>query len=163
MKRLLLLWFFSLIISFECFSQQTLLFHHSRYKEAKYKVGDILSFRLHGDPAKISMQIRGFEDSLIVFSGYKVRPEEISHLYVDDKTKVFYILRYKYKALLTIAGLGYLTLDTVNSGEFRQESVITGGTLLAGGILARYLIGNTIKIKGKKKLVIIGEDVFAND
>lgn len=156
MKKILLLWFFSLMVSFECFSQY-LLFHHSRYKEAKYEVGDVLTFRLHGDLAKISMQIKGFKDSVIVFSGYKVRPEEISHLYVDEKTRVFYILRYKYKALLTITGIGFLTLDTVNSGEFRKESATTGGILLAGGILAKNIIGNTIKIKGRKKLVIIGE------
>ena len=134
---------------------QKLLFHQSRHKEALYKTGDIISFRLKNNKSKITGQIRGFEDSLVVFRNYKVNPNEITHLYVDSKTKSWYILRYKYEKIFLIAGVGYLLLDVLNTGELSEKTLIISGSLVSAGLLAKWLINDRIKIKGRRKLLII--------
>lgn len=134
---------------------QKLLFHKNRYRQALYKAGDIISFRLKNDKSKITGQITGFDDSLIVFQDFKVNPKAITHLYVDSKTKMWYLLRYKYEKIFLIAGLGYPLLEFVNHGELSKATLIIGGSLIAAGLLARCLIGDKIKIKGARTLLII--------
>jgi len=137
-------------------NSQKLLFQKNRYRQALYEPGDQLTFRLKGSRTKIFGQILGFEDSLIVFRDFKINPAKISHLYVDAKTRIWFILRYKYSKLLLIAGTGYLFLDAVNSGEFREKTLIISGTLIGAGLLAKIFISERMKIKGRRKLVIIG-------
>jgi hypothetical protein len=137
-----------------CYGQK-LLFHKNRHREAIYKKGDEISFRLKNDKSKITGQIIGFEDSVIVFPGFKINPRRISHLYVDSKTKIWYILRYKYERIFLIAGTGYPLLELVNHGEIEKETLIISGSLITAGLLARWLISDKIKIKGRRRLVII--------
>src|SRR5258705_14001369 len=99
---------------FGCFSQK-LLFHKNKYKEVFYQAGETITFRLKGGNSKISAQIIRFEAGLIVFPNFNVSPKEVSHLYVDKKTRTWFILRYKYKSILPIIGLGYVFLDLVNT------------------------------------------------
>jgi hypothetical protein len=134
---------------------QNLLFHKNRHRQALYKQGDVISFKLKNDKSKIAGQIRDFEDSLIVFQGFKVNPNEITHLYVDSKTKVWYILRYKYEKIFLIAGVGYTLLELINQGEMDKETLIVSGSLISAGLLARWLISDKIKIKGRRRLLII--------
>ena len=134
---------------------QKLLFHKNRNRQAMYKAGDVISFRVKGDNTKVTGQIRGFEDSLIVFPGFKINPQTITHLYVDDKTKVWYVLRYKYEKIFLIAGLGYPLLELINQGEVDDETLVVSGALITAGLLERWLIDDKIKIKGRRRLIIL--------
>lgn len=138
-----------------CFSQ-ALLFQKNRFREAQYEIGDILTFRLRDTKSKISLRITGFEDSLIVFKNFKITPKEITHLYADSKTKIWYILRFMYKRIFVYAGVGYLLLDVLNTGELSEETLMISSSLISAGLLARLLISERIKIKGRRKLIIIG-------
>jgi hypothetical protein len=140
---------------YSCSFGQKLLFHKNRHREALYKVGDIISFRLKNHDSKISGQIKSFEDSLIVFQNFKVNPNKITHLYVDTKTRIWYVLRYKYEKLFLISGIGYLLLDVLNTGELSKETLVISSSLVTAGLLAKWLISDRIKIKGRRKLVII--------
>ncbi len=134
---------------------QKLLFHKNRHQEVSYEIGDKISFRVKGSRDKITRQITRFQDSLILFRDYQVNPDSISHLYVDNKTKIWYIMRYKYEKLFLIAGIGYPLIDAINTGELDSTTLIIGGSLIGAGLLARWLIRDTIKIRGKRKLEIV--------
>eukprot|EP01004_Peranema_trichophorum_P008903 NODE_764_length_2376_cov_41.742565_g653_i0.p3 GENE.NODE_764_length_2376_cov_41.742565_g653_i0~~NODE_764_length_2376_cov_41.742565_g653_i0.p3 ORF type:complete len:157 (-),score=1.33 NODE_764_length_2376_cov_41.742565_g653_i0:1618-2088(-) len=134
---------------------QKLLFHKNNYKEEAYQVGEIISFRLQGNKSKITRQILGFEDSLIVFRDYRINPNEISDMYVDRKTIRWFILRYKYKNVLPAIGGGYLLLELVNTGEANKNTLVFSGSFIVAGIMAKLFIPNRIKIKGRRKLVIV--------
>jgi hypothetical protein len=149
--------FLLVITSTNCCSQSLLMFKKNNHRIAYYKAGDVISFRVRGDKSKITDQIRGFEDSVIVFSNYKVSPQEISDVYVDDKTRLWYILRYKYERIFLIGGIGYLLIDVVNTGELNKETVIVSGSLIVAGLLAKLLISKRIKIKGRRRLWIIDQ------
>ncbi len=132
------------------------MFKKNNHRFAYYETGDIITFNIKGHPDKISDQIRGFEDSLIVFRFFKVNPKEITHIYVDGKTKSWFVIRYKYEKLLLFAGVGYFLLDWVNTGEVTKETVIIGGSMIAGSLLAKILISKRMKITRKRKLAILG-------
>lgn len=143
---------FSLI---ESFGQKALLFNKNWRKQVLYQTGDIISFRVAADSKKITDQIMGFEDSLIVFRNYKVNPIEITHMYVDKKTRTWYFLKYKYEKLFLFVGIGYLLIDGINNQELSKETLVFSGSLIGAGLLARWLISKKIKIKGRRKLVIM--------
>ena len=136
-------------------AQEMLMFKKNKRRQAYYQAGDEISFRLKGDRRKITDVIRDFEDSLIVFRNYMVNPKEITHLYVDEKTNVWYVLRYKYERLFFFAGGGYLLLDVLNTGQLTEETAVISGCLIGAGILARALISDAIRIKGRKRLYIL--------
>lgn len=111
-----------------CFGQQTLLMlqKKNKNKNAYYKSGDEISFIINESKRRISGEILELKDSAIVFHGFEVRVDEISSLYIDEKTKWW--LRYKIEQLGLIAGVGYLAIDLINSGEISRETVtITRG------------------------------------
>jgi len=151
-------WILALIVfsfTLNGFSQR-LLFQKKWYRKEIYTTGEIISFRIKGDRSKITRQILGFEDdSLIVFQDLKVNPKAISHLYVDKKTRTWYILKYKYQALFPLLGTGFMLLEFVNTGKLSESTLIFGVSLVTAGVLAKLFISNTIKIKGKRKLMII--------
>jgi len=155
MNRYFLLAIVLLCLHEEGFGQKSLLFNKNWRRQAIYKTGDVLSFQLKADPRKITDQITGFDDSLIVFKNYKINPKEITHLYVDKQTSTWYFLKYKYEKLLFFAGIGYLLIDGFNNQEFSQETLVISGSLIGAGLLARWLISKKIKIKGRRKLVIM--------
>jgi hypothetical protein len=132
------------------------MFHKNRYHQATYKTGDKITFQLKGDKGKHTDLIRGFESGLIVFRDYRINPREISHLYVDDKTRVWFILRYKYEKLFLLAGAGFLTLELLNTGELDGETLLIGGSLITAGALARLLISKKMRIRGRRRLFIVG-------
>lgn len=150
---------FLLLIIQVCFSSichgQKLLFYKNKNRHVLYKKGDIISFRLINDKSKFTEQIEGFEDSLIVFQSFKVNPTQITHLYVDSKTKVWYILRYKYEKIFFIVGFGYPLLEIINQGKIDKETLIVSGSLITAGLLARWLIDDKIRIKGRRRLLIL--------
>jgi hypothetical protein len=157
-----LLFFLLVVAGTNCYSQSVLMFKKNNHRIAYYKTGDVISFRVRGDRSKITDQIRGFEDSVMVFLNYKVSPQEISDVYVDDKTRLWYILRYKYERIFLIGGVGYLLIDVVNTGELNKETLIVSGSLIAAGLLAKLLISKRIKIKGKRRLWILNPSVHRN-
>jgi hypothetical protein len=138
----------------EC-SSQKLLFHKNRYKEVFYQAGETISFNLKGDNSKIRAEIKGFDGDLIVFQDFKVDPKDVTSIYVDAKTRTWFILRYKYQIVLPIIGFGYMLLDFINTGALSKETVVFGTTFIAAGLLAKILISKRIKIKGRRKLVVI--------
>ena len=93
------------------------------------------------------------KDSVIVFHGFEVRVDEISSLYIDEKTKWW--LRYKVEQIGLIAGIGYLTLDFINSGQINRETLVISGVFIGVGLIGKLLIGNRIEIRGRTKLRIL--------
>jgi hypothetical protein len=140
------------LLSTTCVGQK-LLFHKNKHREVLYYVGDIVSFQIQND--KFTGQITGFQDSLILFRNNSVHPKEITHIYVDAKTRTWFVLRYKYQIILPIAGVGYLLADLINTGEVSKETLIFSSSLVGAGLLARWLISDKMKIKGRRKLVIL--------
>jgi hypothetical protein len=155
--RKLAVFFLLMVLADRASSQHYLLFSKKSYRQAIYRVGDVISFRVKAEQQKIRGQIIGFEDSLIVFRNYKINPKEITHLYVDKKTISWYILRYKYSRILLFSGAGYLLLDTLNTGELKEETLIISGSLIGAGLLAQLLISKKMKIRGRRKLIIVGK------
>jgi hypothetical protein len=125
----------------------------NKNKNAYYKLGDEISFRKNESKRKITGEILDLRDSIIVFHGFEVRVDEISSLYIDEKTKWW--LRYKIEQIGLIAGVGYLTLDLINNGEIGRETLVISGTLIGVGLIGKLLIGNRIKIRGRTKLRIL--------
>jgi hypothetical protein len=138
-----------------CFGQQTLLMlqKKNRQKNAYYKPGDEISFRVKGSRKKFTGTIRSLKDSVIFLNGFQVRVDEVSSLYIDDKTKWW--LRYKVEQLCLLAGAGYLIIDSINHGEIDEDTLKISGTLIGVGLLAKLVIGNRIKIKGRTRLRIV--------
>lgn len=125
----------------------------NKNKNAYYKTGDIISFGTNEKKSRITGEIVDLKDSVIVFRGYEINVKEITHLYIDEKTKWW--LRYKVEQLSLIAGGGYLVLDVINTGQLNSDALIVSGTLIGVGLLAKLFIGNKISIKGRTKLRII--------
>ncbi|MGM9508868.1 hypothetical protein ACS5NO_14120 [Larkinella sp. GY13] len=147
--------FLLMMVNHGGFGQDFLLFSKKSYRQVLYKQGDIISFRLKEDKSKFTAQIEGFEDSLILLGGMKVKLVDITHLYVDDKTKDWYIIRYKYKRIFPVAGVGFLLIDAFNTHYFDKKTLIISGYLVCVGLLAKWLIKDSIRIRGRKKLAII--------
>ena len=143
-----------LVVSGKICNAQKLLYSKNRYKQVYYHQGDIISFRIKGERLKITQQIKGFEDSVIAFQDIKINPNRITHVYVDAKTKNWYFMRFKYRRLFLYAGAGYFIVDVLNSGEVGKETLVISGTLVTAGLLAKWLITDRIRIKGKRRLVI---------
>lgn len=125
----------------------------NKNKTVYYKAGDVISFKIIGNKSKTKGEIVELKDSVIVFKGYEVHINKIACLYIDEKTKWW--LRYKIAQLSLIAGIGYLALDVINTGELKKETLIVSGTVIGVGLLAKLLISNKIKIRGKTKLRIL--------
>ena len=145
----------TLLVHRTCTAQDKLMFIKSRNKVAFYTTGDVISFKINGRKEKITDTIRGLEDSLIVFKNYKIGLEEISHLYVDENTIVWFVLKYKYERLFLLGGLGYLALDIFNMGEISEETLFVSGGLVLAGVIAHVVVNDTMKIKGKRRLAIL--------
>lgn len=146
---------FLLVISNCCFGQKALLMleKSNQDKTVYYEIGDEISFRVSDSKRKFTGKIRDFADSIIVFRGFEVNVGDISSLYIDNKTKWW--LRYKIEQLSLLVGGGYLVLDIVNNGEVHKDTLIISGALIGVGLLAKAIIGNRIKIRGKTKLRIV--------
>jgi hypothetical protein len=155
MRKMLLAFLLFLAIWNTSIGQRTLLMlqKKNRNKNAYYKQGDEISFRKNGSKRKVTGKILDLRDSVIVFHGFEVRVNEISSLYIDEKTKWW--LRYKIEQIGLIAGIGYLTLDLINNGEISRETLAISGTSICVGLIGKILIGNRIKIKGRTKLRIL--------
>ena len=155
MIKTFVLWFLLAGAGTSCFAQNFLLFHKNRFKHTKYKVGDVISFTIKDDKRKHTFQIRGFEDTVIVFDNYRINPDDITHMYIDDKTRVWYIFRYKYSRAFLIGGIGYFAIDGINSGEISANTAWISGSLVSAGILAGIIFKDRIRIKGKRRLVVV--------
>ncbi|MEO8471931.1 MAG: hypothetical protein ABI477_07045 [Chryseolinea sp.] len=124
-----------------------------RHKNAYYEAGNVISFRIAGERDKTTSEIVRLGDSTIVFNGFSIRVNKISHLYIDEKTKWW--LRFKIEELSLIGGAGFILLDVLNTGEVSKETAIIGGAIIGVGIIAKLLIGNKIKIRGRTRLRIV--------
>lgn len=135
--------------------QSFLYFKKNGHREAVYAVGDKLTFELKATKAKVIDRIIGFEDSLLVFQSYKLNPSQISALYVDEKTKIWFIFRYKYEKAFFLAGSLFLPISIINTGRVEPKALVVSGALLGAGLLAKWLVSNKLRIKGKRKLLVI--------
>jgi hypothetical protein len=141
--------------AFTADAQQMLVFRKSKSKIAYYEKGEVISFRLHGDRTRHTFQIENFSDSAIVFGSREVALKEISHIYVDQKTREWFFLRYKYEKLFLIAGFGYMMLDVINTGELTEETKWVSVSLISAGVLAHLLVNDKFRIAGRKRLYLI--------
>lgn len=136
--------------------ESLLYFRKNRHREAAYQVNDALSCTVKGSRAKLHGRIRGFEgDSVLLLDEYRLNVRHISTLYVDDKTRIWFIFRYKYEKLGYLAGGLFFPLNTLNSGQVQPRALAISGVLLGAGLLARLLISQQLKIKGRRRLLII--------
>jgi hypothetical protein len=122
-------------------------------KSVVYEIGDQISFYTETHHHKIVDEVVSFEDSIIVFDGYKINVRDITALHIDEKTRWW--LRFRPAQLLLLAGAGYFILDTVNNGEVSSETLAISGVAIGAGLLTKLLIGNRIKIKGRTRLRIV--------
>ena len=157
MPKFLVLGLLSWTVSTHCLGQapKFLMFEKSRNRKAFYYIGDEVSIRIRGDRSKFTDRIVGLEDSVIVFRSYRINVKDITHIYVDDKQKFWYVFRYKAPALLKIAGAGYLALDVINTRELDVGTMLLGGALVGAGFLAQRLISDKTRIRGKRKLTVV--------
>lgn len=125
----------------------------NKNKTVYYAVGETISFQIKGRKSKLTAEILDFKDSLIVFKGYQVHVDEIKCLYIDEKTRWW--LRYKIAQLSLITGTGYLLVDVINTGELNKNTLAISGTIIGVGLIAKLLITNKIKIRGRTKLRIL--------
>ena len=133
-----------------------LLFEKNRNHRAFYYPGDVISVRVKGSKSKVSGQIRALQDSIILFDYHRINLKDITHIYLDEKQKFWYGLRYKLEPLLLIGGAGYLVLDVVNTRAFDPGTLLISGSLITTGLLVRWLTRNDkTRIRGKRKLLIL--------
>jgi hypothetical protein len=132
-----------------------LLFHYSRHNEAIYYMGDVISFRTKGSTEKTTWPITDITDSTIVSGDRFIEPYKVGAIYVDQKSKIFFPFRYKYRFVLIGGGAGYFILDTINSREIDRSAVIISTSMIAAGVIAGFLIKDYIKLKRGRKLVIL--------
>jgi hypothetical protein len=125
----------------------------NKNKNAYYEKGDVISFQIKGRKSKIKAEIIDFKDSVIVFQGYEVTIDQIKCLYIDEKTKWW--LRYKIAQLSLITGTGYLALEALNTGKIDKSTLAVSGSIICVGLIAKLLISNKIKIRGRTKLKIL--------
>ncbi|MEQ8688984.1 MAG: hypothetical protein RIE86_27030 [Imperialibacter sp.] len=135
--------------------RQYLLFHKNNIREAQYFAGEVIAFRFKDNDFKVTDQIKGFRDGLVLFDGYEVHANDFEVLYADHKTRIWFAFRYKFVKLTMIAGAGYLALDVINTGRFDKNTMIISGSLIGAGLIGRLFIREKFKIKGKKKIVVI--------
>lgn len=132
-----------------------LYFKNKNHKHAVYNTGDIITFNTKDNNNKIIGKIKSFEDSLIVFENFKVNCKLISAIYVDDKTKHWFIFRYKYESAFFLAGSAFLPVDFINSGKIKSDAIIITSGLLGAGLAAKLLISRKLSVNNKRKLLII--------
>jgi hypothetical protein len=80
---------------------------------------------------------------------------EISYIYVDQKTRPWFSMRYKYEKLFLIAGFGYMMLDVINTGELTQETKWISVSLISAGVVAHFLVNDKFRLGGRKKLSLV--------
>jgi hypothetical protein len=136
-------------------AQNKLLFHKNRYREAFYTVGDNLAFRIKGQKEKISGTITAIDDTVFTVNGERYNPSRIDRLYIDPETRMWFAFRYKWERLFLIGGIGYLVIDWINAGNVSEETLIISGSLVAAGLLARWLIPWHINVKKHRRMVIL--------
>lgn len=132
-----------------------LYFKNSNHKHAVYSVGDILTFTTNDSNTKVSEPIVNFEDSLIVFNNFKINPSKISSLYVDEKTKNWFVFRYKYEQAFLLSGVAFFPVDFVNTRRVNPKSLIISGGLLGAGFMTKLIISRRLKVSGRRSLTII--------
>jgi hypothetical protein len=149
-------WFLIIaMLSFSTADAQKQLSFKKGSRVAYYETGDVISYRLVGGRSKITGQIESFSDSTVVFRNYEVDLRDISHIYVDNKTKKWFAHQQKYEKLLLVAGFGYLMLDVINSGELTPDTKWISFSLIGAGLATRLLITDKFRIKGRKRLAIV--------
>jgi hypothetical protein len=132
-----------------------LLFHYSRYKDVIYDVGDVISFREKGSKQKVTWQITEITDTTIVSGKEAISPFRIGAIYSDRRIRSMLPFRDKVSYILIGAGVVMITLDVLNSKEFDRQVATTAAVMIGGGVLAKTLIKNCIRLKPGRKLVIL--------
>ena len=136
-------------------AQPMLAFRKSPSKIAYYEKGEVISFRVNGDRTRHTHQIETFTDSTIVFRYHEVALRDITHVFVDQKTRQWFEMRYKYEKVLLIAGFGYLMMDVINTGELSNETKWVSLSLIGAGIVAKFMVKDKIRIGGRKQLYLV--------
>lgn len=155
MKALLIAYL--LINSYSLIYAQELVFQKKNYRKVSYKIGETISIKSKDLKRKLTGKIIDLQDSIIVFNNYEVNVKNISHIYIDDKTKDWFIFRQKYDKILILTGGGGFALDLINSKKVHQETIIVSSILVGSGILFKVLLPQKMKITHKRKLKIVNK------
>ena len=149
MIRYFTICFLLLVICNNCYGQKDVLILRRRNNNTYYHAGDKISFQIEEDKSKITGRILDLTDSTIIFEGFEVPLSKITWLYINRKIFT--------RLLLTAgpAGVGYLFVDLINGGGQIERVLITSGSLIGIGLIAKLLIRNKIQIKGRTRFVIL--------
>jgi hypothetical protein len=139
--------FLLIIISNSCSGQEDLLVLRRKNNNTYYHAGDKISFQIEGSESKITGRILDLKDSVIVFEGFEVPLSKITWLYMNSRRLI--------PRLLLTAGAGYLCVDLVNGGKQIQRALISSGTMIGLGLIAKLLIRKKIKIKERTRFIIL--------
>ena len=144
----------ALLLPFDGQTQRKLLMlDKGGSKNAYYQIGDKISFTRLGSRRKITSRIIDLKDSTITFQELEVPIKEVTGLYIDEKTKWW--LRFKIAQLSFLCGGMYMFADAVNSGKFKEETMIVGVTFVGIGFLAKAIFPHRIKMTRKTKLRVL--------
>jgi hypothetical protein len=147
MIRYFTICFLLLAISDSCYGQKDVLVLRRRNNNTYYHAGDKISFHIEENKSKITGRISDLTDSTIIFESFEVPLSKITWLYIDSRKLL--------PRLLLTAGAGYLFVDLINGGAQIERVLISSGTLISLGLLAKLLIRNKIKIKGRTRFIIL--------
>ncbi|MCW5910070.1 MAG: hypothetical protein KIT62_03290 [Cyclobacteriaceae bacterium] len=141
-----------LLLAREANSQHQLVLLKRGDVVARFQVGDYVKCKLRNNEVKEGMALR-YTDTAIILRGDTIPFFSVYKIHVKGKRKPD--LRYKLGTILMIGGVGYFTIDQVNTLFFVEgqsgidEGVaITSASLVATGAALRFIRSPYVKTRG---------------
>ncbi len=162
--RLVSFCFLVFVFAYPTFSQQQLVLLKRGEVVARFEQGDQIKCKLRNGKMKAGMAIRYTEVSVIL-RGDTIQFSDIYKIYAKGKRKADF--RQKVGTVLMIGGVGYFTIDMVNTLFFVEgqrgidEGVaITAGSLIAAGAALTFIRSPYMKVRGLSIRMITPESRY---
>lgn len=114
-------------------------------KQIIFYEGESMRFRLKGERFFNSGWIQGFGEDEIRFHYYRIKLDEIAEIDVDNKNFTIFNVK-SWSNVLLVSGPLFLAIDQFNQGVIRDEpaginseTVVVSGTMVASGLMLRWL------------------------
>jgi hypothetical protein len=147
--RKCLLLIFSLCVANGMVSQNRIVLHVSHWYGSTGRVeiheGDDLHFKLKNDRARYSGVIQSIGDSLIQFSSFCLKLNDLSVIYLDQSN----FLNRQLSKFCRWSGLGYVALDVFNNTTQGTKPIVNETTVEMGSVL--FLTGWLIHKASQKR------------